>query len=173
LTNVRLRLKRQNWWRKVAPAMENLGLLTASPQPYTQAEPPWRLPPPIDTLLTDISKDQRTEQQKEPALKTINELGPVDLQHFTDGLTHEGTKNGGAGLVVMQGNDCLHRWSGPKGRWSSSFQAEKSAMQQVFARLEEAPSWSTALVLCDCKSLVSSPPNRVTSPAEDQPQAPW
>jgi len=116
--------------------MEKLGLLTAYPQPYTQAEPHWRLPPPINTLLTDISKDQRTEQQKEPALKTINELGPVDLKHFTDGLTVEGTKHGGAGLVVMRGNDCLHRWCGPTGCWSNCFQAEKSAMQQAFAWLE-------------------------------------
>jgi len=63
----------------------------------------------------------------------------------------------------MRGNDCLHRWSGPTRRWSSSFQAGKSAMQQAFAWLEEAPSWSAALVLCDCKSLVEALKNPCTT----------
>jgi len=93
----------------------------------------------------------------------IKNLGPVDLQLFTDGSTLEGTQHGGADLVVMRGNDCLHQWNGPTGRWISSFLAEKSAMQQAFAWLEEATSRSTALVLCDCKPLVEALKNSCTT----------
>jgi len=35
-------------------------------------------------------------------------------------------------------------------------------MQQTFARLEEATSWSSAIVLCDCKSLVEAQKNTCT-----------
>jgi len=76
-----------------------------------------------------------------------NELGPVDLKHSMGGSTLEGTKGGGAGRVVMTGEDSLHRCKIPTLRSNSSFQAETSAMQHAFAWFEEAYFWSTDLVL--------------------------
>jgi len=156
LTDVQHRLKRSNWRSKATSAMATLGLLHASTQPNTY-KPPWNLPTPIAACFTTVKKSGSQEHQKNSDLNMINELCPVDFQLFADGSTLEGITNAGARLAVMRGNDCLHRWSGPMGCWSSSFQAVKFAMQQAFAnRLEEVTAWSTALVLCDYKSLVGA-----------------
>jgi len=62
------------------------------------------------------SKFQPPELQNEAAVKVINDLDLVDLLILTDALIFDGTKNGSAVLVVMQEDDCLHRWRGPTGR---------------------------------------------------------
>ena len=59
-------------------------------------------------------------------------------------------------MVVMSGEDIIERWHAPTGRWSSSYQAEKSAMVREISWLDEYKDWQSALVLCDSKSLVET-----------------
>ena len=59
-------------------------------------------------------------------------------------------------MVVMSGEDIIERWHAPTGRWSSSYQAEKSAMVRAISWLDEYEDWQSALVLCDSKSLVET-----------------
>ena len=89
-------------------------------------------------------------------LAAIEDTGPTDIQVYTDGSTHEGTTDGGAGMVAMSGEDIIERWHAPTGRWSSSYQAEKSAMVRAISWLDEYEDWQSALVLCDSKSLVET-----------------
>ena len=62
-------------------------------------------------------------------------------------------------MVAMSGEDIIERWHAPTGRWSSSYQAEKSAMVRAISWLDECEDWQSALVLCDSKSLVEAPAN--------------
>ncbi len=66
----------------------------------------------------------------------IADRGQTDLQIFTDDSTVEGTSNGGASLVVMAGKAIIHRWHAATGVHSSSFQAEKTAMEKAISWLE-------------------------------------
>ena len=59
-------------------------------------------------------------------------------------------------MLVMSGEDIIERWHAPTGRWSSSYQAEKSAMVRAISWLDEYEDWQSALVLCDNKSLVEA-----------------
>ena len=59
-------------------------------------------------------------------------------------------------MVVMSGEYIIERWHAPTGRWSSSYQAEKSAMVRAISWLDEYEDWQSALVLCDSKSLVET-----------------
>ena len=59
-------------------------------------------------------------------------------------------------MVAMSGEDIVERWHDPTGQWSSSYQAEKSAMVRAISWLDEYEDWQSALVLCDCKSLVET-----------------
>ena len=59
-------------------------------------------------------------------------------------------------MVVMSGEDIIERWHAPTGRWSSSYQAEKSAMVRAISWLDEYEDWQSALMLCDSKSLVET-----------------
>ena len=59
-------------------------------------------------------------------------------------------------MVVMSGEDIIERWHAPTGRWSSSYQAEKSAVVRAISWLDEYEDWQSALVLCDSKSLVET-----------------
>ena len=86
-------------------------------------------------------------------LAAMEDTSPTDIQVYTDGSTHEGTTDGGAGMVGMSGEDIIERWHAPTGRWSSSYQADKSAMVRAISWLDEYEDWQSALVLWDSKSL--------------------
>ncbi len=63
----------------------------------------------------------------------------------------EGKTNGGAGLIIITGGGAItHRWQ------SSSFQAEKTAMQAAIAWIDEHEDWRKALIICDYMLLVDA-----------------
>ena len=128
--SVRLRLRRPDWRTTVLAALSSLGLLTYHPGDNSppRPDPPWSRPPPASTAMTDVSKSMSRDQRLAATLAAIEDTGPTDIQVYTDGSTHEGTTDGGAGMVVMSGEDIIERWHAPTGRWSSSYQAEKSAI---------------------------------------------
>ena len=133
--SVRLRLRRPDWRTTFLAALSSLGLLAYYPGDHSPPRPvpPWSHPPPTPTAMTDVSKSMLRDQQLAATLAAIEDTGPTDIQVYTDGSTHEGTTDGGAGMVVMSGEDIIERWHAPTGRWSSSYQAEKSAMVRVIS----------------------------------------
>ena len=146
---------RPDWRTTVPAALSSLGLLTYHPGDHSppRPDPPWSRPPPALTAMSDVFKSR--DQQLAATLAAIEDTGPTDIQVYTDG---------GAGMVVMSGEDIIERWHAPTGRWSSSYQAEKSAMVRAISWLDEYEDWQSALMLCDSKSLVetlvnSSQPN--------------
>ena len=121
--------------------------------------------------MTDVSKSMSRDQQLAATLASIEDTGPTDIQVNTDGSTHEGTTDEGAGVVVMSGEDIIERWHAPTGRCSSTYQAEKSAMVRAISWLDEYEDWQSALVLCDSKSLVETLANS-NKPEGDVHQSP-
>ena len=156
--SVRLRLRRPVWRTTVLAALSSMGLLTYNPGDHSppRPDPAWGRPPPAPTAMTDVSKSMSRDQQLAVTLVAIEYTGPTDIQVYTDGSTHEGTTDGGAGIVAMSGEDIIERWHAPTDRWSSSYQAEKSAMVRAISWLDEYEDWQSALVLCDSKSLVET-----------------
>ena len=136
----------------------SLGLLTYHPGDHSppRPEPPWSRPPPAPTAMTDVSKSMSRDQQLAATLAAIEDTGPADNQVYIDRSTHEGTTDGGTWIVAMSGEYIIERWHAPTGRWSSSYQAEKSAMERAISWLDEYEDWQSALVLCDSKSLVET-----------------
>ena len=120
--SVRLRLRRPDWRTTVLAALSSLGLLTYHPGDHSppRPDPPWSRLPPAPTATTDASKSMSRDQQLAATLAAIEDTGPTDIQVYTDGSTHEGTTDGGAGMVAMSGEDIIERWHAPTGRWSSS-----------------------------------------------------
>ena len=107
--SVRLRLRRSDWRTTVHAALSSLGLLTYHPGDHSppRPDPPWSRPPPAPTKMTDVSKSMSRDQQLAATLAAIEDTGPTDIQVYTDGSTHEGTTDGGAGMVVMSGEDII------------------------------------------------------------------
>ena len=126
-------------------------------------DPHWSRPPPAPTAMTDVSKSMSRYQQLAATLAAIEDTGQTDIQVYIDGSTHEGTTDGGAGMVAMSWEDIIERWHAPTGRWSSSYQAEKSAMVRAISWLDEYEDWQSALMLCDSKSW-SKPLRTLTNP---------
>ncbi len=58
--------------------------------------------------------------------------------------------------MVMAGEAIIHRRHAAKCVHSSSFQAEKTAMEKAISWLEENEDWRKALLICNCKSLVDA-----------------
>ncbi len=99
------------------------------------------MPPTAPTAETEVTKSETTAFQLSATSKTKADRGQTDLQIFTGGSTVEGTSNGGADLVVMAGEAIIHRWYAATGVHSSSFQAEKTAMEKAISWLEENEDW--------------------------------
>ena len=156
--SMRLRLRRPDWRTTILAALSSLGLLTYHPGDRTppRPDPPWSRPPPASTAMTDVSKSMSRDQQLAATLAAIEDSGPTDIQVYTDVSTHEGTTDGGAWMVAMSGKDNIERWHVPTGRWSSSYQAEKSAMVREISWLDEYEDLESALALCDSMSLVET-----------------
>ena len=156
--SVRLQLRRPDGRTTVLAALSSLGLLTYHPGDHSppRPDPPWSRPPPAPTAMTNVSKSMLRGQQLMATLAAIEDSGPTDIQVYTDGSINEGTTDGGAGMVAMSGEDIIERWHVPTGRWSSSYQAEKSAMVRAISWLDEYEDWQSALVICDSRSLVET-----------------
>ena len=159
--SVRLRLRRPDWRTTVLAALSSLGLLTYHPGDHSppRSDPPWSRLPPAPTTMTDVSKSMSRDQQLADTLAAIEDTGPTDILVYTDGSTHEGTTDGGAGMVAMSGEDIIERWHAPTGRWSSLYQVEKSAMVRAISWQDEYEDWQSAPLLCDSKSLVETHAN--------------
>ena len=134
-----LRLRRPDWHTTVLAALSNLGLLAYNPRDHSPPRPDPHLsrPPTAPTAMTDVSKSMSRDQQLAATLAAIEETGPTAIQVYMDGSTHEGTTDGGAGMVAMSGKDIIERRHAHTGRWSSSYQAEKSAMLRAISWLDE------------------------------------
>ena len=156
--SVRLRLRRPDWRTTVLAALSSLGLLTYHPGDHSplRPDPPWKRLPPAPTAMTDVSMSMSRDQQLAATLAAIEDTGPTDIQVYTDGSTHEGTTDGGAGMVAMSGEDIIERWHAPADRCCSSYQAVKSAMVRAISWQDEYEDWQSALVLCDRKSQIET-----------------
>ena len=156
--SMRLRLRRPNWRTIVLAALSSLGILTYHPGDHSppRCDQPWSRPPSAPTAMTVVSMSLSRDQKLAATLAAMEDTGPTDIQVYTDGSTHEDTTGGGAGMVAMNGEDIIERWHSPTGRWSSSYQAEKSAMVRAISWLDEYEDWQSALVLCDSKYLVET-----------------
>ena len=113
-----------------------------------------------------LPKSPSPAQQLAAAEETISAEGPTDLQIFTDGSTLNGTEKGKAGVVVFRGNTLIHFWDAPTGTFSSSFQAEDTALIAAISWLEQNDDWFSVSIITDCKSLLPpfSNPN-ITDPS--------
>ncbi len=51
--------------------------------------------------------------------------------------------------LINIGEPIIHRWHAATGVHSSSFQAEKTAMEKAISWLEANEDWRKALLICD------------------------
>ena len=78
---------------------------------------------------TPVRKTDTEQTQRRAGEKTIEETSDVDVTFYTDGSAEEGTRNGGAGVVVIDGSDTLQELSEPARQLTSSFQGEMTAIR--------------------------------------------
>ena len=156
--SVRLRLSRPDWRTTVLAALSSLGLLAYHPGDHSQPRPnpPWSRSPTAPTAMTDVSKSMLRDHQFAATLAAIEHTDQTDIQVCTDGSTHQGTTGGGAWMVTMSWKDIIELWHTPTGQWSSSYQAEKSAIVRAISWLDVYEDWQSALVFCDSISLVET-----------------
>ena len=162
LTQVRQRLRKSDWRVSVTPTMSRLGLIQYE-HTLPKNIPPWDIQPPIPVCYTNVTKAQTVEDQLQRTLEAISTMGPSDLLVFTDGSTSSLQENGGAGLVILRGNDLLYSWNGPSGRRSSSYTAEKVAFVEAVKWLRDSDDWQSAVIVCDCRSLIEAIGNPLTT----------
>ena len=81
-------------------------------------------------MLTEVSKADPIQRQREAAEAAIRGLKRRELYLYTDGSAEEGVKNGGGGIAVYnEGGNKIHGWLCPARRQCSSYSAELAVMK--------------------------------------------
>ena len=150
----------KKYWRGLtALVLSELNLFSQHQTGEARLPSPWNRPPPAPIYITPASKSMLRIVQLEKAQGAIEEVGHSELQIHTDGSMTDGTKNGGAGMIIAREKKVLHRWHAPTGVRSSAYSAEKAALETALKWLESENVWHRAVIVCDCKFLVEATDN--------------
>jgi ribonuclease HI len=107
---------------------------------------------------TDVSKNQQEAVKKRAGEAAIREEeASFDVTFYTDGSADDSNRNGGAGVVIVSKDspDEALELSFPTGRWTSSFQAEMTAIEHALAYASEHCSDKARIrIVTDSKSSV-------------------
>ena len=102
--DIKIRLHRTDW-RTSATRQLQAAQLTCGPQPSRPdppPAPPWNLPPPAETLFTEVRKTDPVHTQKRRAEQLRAALRVVDFEVYAGGLTKAGASDGETGAVAFQ-----------------------------------------------------------------------
>ena len=153
------RLVKKDWRGLTTPILSELNLFSQHQTGEARLPPPWDRLPPAPSYMTPANKSMPQNVQHEKAQRTIEEVGHSDLQIHTDGSTTDGTRNGGVGMIIARDKKVLHNWHAHTGVRSSSYSAEKAALEAALKWLGSDHDWHGAVIVCDCKSLVEATGN--------------
>ena len=157
----RLELEAQSWsWRHKSRAsleqMDDLGARGVDVTTPVDAQPPWSRRSPIKIRRAQVTKNDTEEVQLEKAREAVDALGNPDVTVCTDGSVVDGTRTGGAGVVVRTGDETIRQWSVPAGARCSSYAAELTAMLEAATWLKRTRDWRRAAIVTDSRTLVDA-----------------
>ena len=97
-----------------------------------------------------------SSQQRDLLLQTLASIHLMDFQIWTYGSAWDGIEDGRAGLVVLSQDGLIYEWHDPTCTHSGSFQVETATLKNAIQWLSSISSWVSAIIICDCKSLVQA-----------------
>ena len=154
-TDAPIRLTTRWGWRKTSgDRMNNMILTRETTTPHL---PPWK---GLDKLTVDavpLEKPKDEYQPEELKRLSLDKIGSFDTEAviYTDGSTSGQQEDGGAGVLIMDGNGrSLFEASFPAGKLCSSYTGECVAMLRALEWLQENPM--TSLICTDSLSLQSA-----------------
>jgi ribonuclease HI len=152
----RRRLKKTCWRQKAVERWKSL---------FNTSRPRWKFPTPSKPWLSRVgltiipggAREGTDAANLALAEKSLEDNGNFDLVVYTDGSAVEGNHDGGAGVVVTQGEmsnpRVLETFHVAAGSWCSSFQAELVGLREAMLWLEaHADEWQTARIATDSQS---------------------
>ena len=159
---IRMRLKKADWRGTFVPLVRQL----SERLPEQQAEckvsqwKPWTMTTRCRVIKARANKSMDVHLQRAAAEQAIADAGPVDLTIFTDGSVAGGGGCGGSGAVMFRNGTQIDSWAGAAGLVSSSFSAERKAIEKALLWLTERDDWSSCAIVTDSKSLIEAFQNR-------------
>ena len=93
------------------------------------------------------------------SLIILDSIAPAYFKIFTDGTVRDGIEDGGAGLVFVSQVELVHEWHAPAVNHCSSYLVETAAIKEAIQWLSSISSWASAIIICECKSMVQAVSN--------------
>ena len=174
---------RKKAWREVG--------LTAAKEARTDQLPvmPLLVNPPIapwsqarlnsitfhSTLIEPASKSDLPDRLRDITERTLEALPRPDYSLWTDGSAAEGTRRGGAGIVIFHGEQQVCTISEPAGAATSSYNSEMHAILVGLKWLSNlpVPEHSLALLCSDSLSAITHLTAGPSSPITSQEAGIW
>ena len=148
---VRKRLRRAGW-REICEE-EWRGFFEERPTAGSvETVPPWKR---RATLRCKVeAKKCSSEEDREEGLRRLA-AARADFMCYTDGLVSP-LGAGGAGVLILQGEDVVAEARLAAGMGASSTQAEVTAIAWALRWLRDRPGWDTATIACDSTAAIGA-----------------
>ena len=136
-TEVRQRLKRDNWRDAAVKTAAGIGLndVVREGLVTTVHAPPWQTTSTAvfnEFLLEPVSRHESSDRRKEVAQRTIESLDGAALDIYTDGSASEGHSLGGGGVLIIDKiRDNESELMEAAGKWTNSYRTKLVAIEKA------------------------------------------
>ena len=131
--------------------------------PFPPERKPWTDTTKISFRYSETKKSDSESEQRKAGEQAILETGDQDITFYTDGSAAGENCLGGAGVVEYENDRESHELSYPAGRWTSSYQAELTAIEHALTMATDKPEQKKIQIITDSRSAVQ----RLESPIHD------
>ena len=140
-TEVRRRLKRDNWRDAAVKTAAGIGLndVVCEGLVTTVHPPPWQTTSTAvfnGFLLQPVSRHESSDRCKEVTQRTIESLDGAALDIYTDGSASEGHSLGGGGVLIIDKiRDNEPELMEAAGKWTNSYRTELVAIEKALRKV--------------------------------------
>ena len=120
--------------------------------PFPPERKPWTDTTKISFRYSETKKSDSESEQRKAVEQATLETGDQDITFYTDGSAAGGKCLGGAGVVEYENEP--HELSYPAGRWTSSYQAELTAIEHALTMATDKPEQKKIRIITDSRSAV-------------------
>ena len=151
---VQQRTTKPSWRNGAIKAWEEIFENEDHTSPFPPERKPWTDTTKISFRYSETKKSDSESQQRKAGEQAILETGDQDITFYTDGSAAGGNCLGGAGVVEYENDREPHELSYPAGRWTSSYQAELTAIEHALTMATDKPEQKKIRIITDSRSAV-------------------
>ena len=151
---VKQRTTKPSWRNGAIKAWEKIFENEDHTRTFPPERKPWTDTTKISFRYSETKKSDSESEQRKAGEQAILETGDQDITFYMDVSAAGGNCLSGAGVVEYENDREPHELSYPAGRWTSSYQAELTAIEHALTMATDKPEQKKIRIITDSRSAV-------------------